>query len=106
MRHPTVVETIAATAQPASPIQRRTRDVEREIRKMLLLNAYPVLYIILWAPGLLNRLVEATGNKSRVLSIMQASTQFIGLANAITYGINGDLRRSIQSDLGKFFQRS
>jgi len=102
----TIVETIAETVQAASPMQRRTRDVEREIKKMLLLNAYPVLYVILWAPGLINRLVEATGHKSRVLSIMQASTQFIGLANAITYGINEDLRRSIQADFRRFFQKS
>ncbi|KAH5451279.1 hypothetical protein HBI30_136540 [Parastagonospora nodorum] len=101
----TIVETTTEAAQPGSPIQRRTRDVEREIKKMLLLNAYPVLYVILWTPGLLNRLVEATGHKSRVLSIMQASTQFIGLANAITYGINGDLRKSLQSDVRRFFRR-
>jgi hypothetical protein len=50
-------------------------------------------------------LVETTGHKSRTLSIMQCSTQFIGLANAITYGVNGDLKRSIKNDLVKLFRR-
>ncbi len=61
---------------------------EAHIKKMLLLNAYPIWYIILWIPGIANRFVEATGHRSRVLAILQASTQYIGLANAITYGLN------------------
>jgi hypothetical protein len=101
----------ATTVESSGPIQtssaqeetRQARNVEREIKKMLLLNAYPVLYIILWTPGMLNRLVEATGHKSRVLSILQCSTQYIGLANAITYGFNGDLRRSLKTDLVRLY---
>ncbi|KAF3932377.1 hypothetical protein ABW19_dt0202731 [Dactylella cylindrospora] len=58
------------------------------VRKILLLNAYPAAYIILWIPGIVNRLVEASGGSSRVLQVLQASTQFVGLANAITYGWN------------------
>ncbi|KAI9885187.1 MAG: hypothetical protein M1823_003026 [Watsoniomyces obsoletus] len=61
---------------------------EAHIKKMLLLNAYPIWYIILWIPGIAYRFVEATGNTSRVLVILQASSQFIGLANAISYGLN------------------
>lgn len=81
------------------------RSVEKEIRRMLLLNAYPILYIILWAPGMINRLVEASGHKSRVLTILQCSTQFIGLANAITYGFNEHLRKAVKGDLMNWFRR-
>jgi len=58
------------------------------IQKMLLLNSYPLAYIILWIPGITNRLIEATGHKSNVMTLMQASTQLVGLANALTYGWN------------------
>ena len=58
------------------------------IQKMLLLNAYPLAYIILWIPGLANRLYEATGRSSPGLQIAQASWQLVGLANAVTYGWN------------------
>lgn len=76
------------------PTRRRTREMEREIKRMLLLNAYPIMYVILWIPGLVNRFLEATGNKSnsRLLATLQASSQFVGLANALTYGFNKALR--------------
>ncbi|KAF3914140.1 hypothetical protein AA313_de0207954 [Arthrobotrys entomopaga] len=60
----------------------------RRVRRVLLLNAYPAMYILLWIPGIANRLIEASGNSSRVTQFLQSSTQFIGLANAITYGWN------------------
>ncbi|KAL4258689.1 Glucose receptor Git3 N-terminal domain-containing protein [Pleurotus pulmonarius] len=70
--------------KPASSVNPR----ERAIQRVLLLNAYPLLYIILWIPGLANRIIEASGGSSRVTQVMQASTQFVGLANALTYGWN------------------
>ncbi|EMD60791.1 hypothetical protein GGP41_009753 [Bipolaris sorokiniana] len=81
------------------------RNVEKEIQRMLLLNAYPILYVILWAPGLINRLVEASGHKSKTLTILQCSTQFIGLANALTYGFNEHLRKMVKGDLMARFRR-
>ncbi|KAG9188773.1 hypothetical protein G6011_07478 [Alternaria panax] len=72
-----------------------SRDLEREIKRMMLLNAYPVLYIILWLPGILNRLVEAAGHSSYPLAILQSSTQYIGLANAVTYGFNEHLKTTL-----------
>ena len=69
------------------------------IRKMLLLNAYPLAYIILWLPGIANRLIEATGHSSRVTQMMQASTQLVGLANALTYGWN----EGVATQLRKMF---
>ncbi|OAG21679.1 hypothetical protein CC77DRAFT_833720 [Alternaria alternata] len=80
------------------------RDLEREIKRMLLLNAYPVLYIILWLPGILNRLVEASGHSSYPLAILQCSTQYIGLANAITYGFNEHLKTTVRRDLVKWYR--
>ncbi|KAJ5056906.1 G protein-coupled glucose receptor regulating Gpa2-domain-containing protein [Bipolaris maydis] len=81
------------------------RNVEKEIQRMLLLNAYPILYIILWAPGMINRLVEASGHTSQTLTILQCSTQFIGLANALTYGFNEHLKKMVKGDLMARFRR-
>ncbi|KAK8041626.1 hypothetical protein PG994_014633 [Apiospora phragmitis] len=59
------------------------------LRRMLLLNGYPVLYIVLWIPGIATRLVEAVrGSSPPWLLVMQSSTQYIGLANAVTYSWN------------------
>ncbi|KAF4586491.1 hypothetical protein EYR38_010767 [Pleurotus pulmonarius] len=69
---------------------------QRAIQRVLLLNAYPLLYIVLWIPGLAHRIVEATGHKSQVTQIMQASTQFVGLANALTYGWNERIAAQIR----------
>ncbi|KAF9003679.1 G protein-coupled glucose receptor regulating Gpa2-domain-containing protein [Cyathus striatus] len=71
----------------------------RSIQRILLLNAYPVAYIILWIPGIANRLIELTGHTSKVTQVLQASTQFVGLANALTYGWNESIARQL-------FQRS
>ncbi|KAI4647831.1 hypothetical protein J4E93_004242 [Alternaria ventricosa] len=81
-----------------------TKKVEREIKRMLLLNAYPILYIILWLPGILNRLVEAAGHPSYALSILQCSTQYIGFANAITYGFNEHLKTTLRRDFVKWWR--
>lgn len=76
------------------PIRRETHHVEREIRRMLLLNAYPFMYVMLWIPGLANRLMEASGHSPSkdVMAALQVSTQFVGFANALTYGFNHHLR--------------
>ncbi|KKY23055.1 putative glucose receptor git3 [Diplodia seriata] len=61
---------------------RQTTDIDKDVWRMVLLNLYPVTYLILWVPGLANRIVEATGEYSRPLSILQSSTQYVGFANA------------------------
>lgn len=87
-----------ATTDSEFPQRRQTRQMEREIKRMLLLNAYPIMYVILWIPGLVNRFMEATGNtsQSRVLAALQSSSQFVGLANALTYGFNTALRKKVR----------
>lgn len=70
---------------------------------MLLLNGYPVMYIVLWIPGLTNRILEASGrpSSSEVLAALQCSTQFVGFANAVTYGLNREMRQVLGRDLGR-----
>lgn len=75
--------------------------VEREIQRTLLLNSYPLLYAILWIPGILNRIFELTGHPNQTLAILQSSTQFVGFANAVTYGYNEHLRRDLTRRLFK-----
>lgn len=72
------------------------KDKYRKIRKVLLMKAYPISYVVLWIPGLLNRIIEASGNSSHVMELLQTSTAFIGLANAITYGWNEGIAREIR----------
>ncbi|KAL2060658.1 hypothetical protein VTL71DRAFT_9299 [Oculimacula yallundae] len=75
-------------------------DQQKSIQKAMLLHAYPIFYIILWMPGIAMRISQATGHTSYVLQVMQASTQFIGFANAVTFGwnekIGEQLRRKIR----------
>ncbi|ORY57719.1 uncharacterized protein BCR38DRAFT_354184 [Pseudomassariella vexata] len=61
--------------------------LDNEMRHWLLLSIYPLTYILVWIPGIANRLVEMTGGSSHVLEIMQATTQLTGLVNALAYGI-------------------
>ncbi|KAF3924632.1 hypothetical protein AA313_de0203272 [Arthrobotrys entomopaga] len=73
----------------------------RRVRRILLLNAYPAMYILLWIPGIINRLTEATGHSSNVSAFLQASTQFIGLANAITYGWNERVGKQLREHISE-----
>ncbi|KAH8684283.1 G protein-coupled glucose receptor regulating Gpa2-domain-containing protein [Tricladium varicosporioides] len=76
------------TAIFSPPLPATATQKELLIQKLLLLNAYPIAYVLLWLPGMLNRALEASGHPSRTLMIAQASTQFVGLANALVYGYN------------------
>ncbi|PFH61464.1 hypothetical protein XA68_17295 [Ophiocordyceps unilateralis] len=64
------------------------------LKKMLLMNGYPLAYIVLWLPGMINRLAESVGHSPRWLRALQSSTQFIGFVNAFTYGFSEHLRRA------------
>lgn len=78
-----------------------TKRIEREVKRMLLMNAYPIFYVLLSIPGLINRLLQASGSplSGRLLDALQASSAFIGFANAVTYGLNRHLRTRISSSL-------
>lgn len=87
-------------SSPEAPLGHRGRGFEREIRRMLLLNAYPTLYVLLWIPGIVNRFMEATGttpSDMRVVGALQSTSQFVGFANALTFGLSATMRRRIAS---------
>ncbi|KAG8629578.1 hypothetical protein KVT40_003443 [Elsinoe batatas] len=69
----------------SGPQGAKGRATGHDVARIMILKAYPLDYIILWIPGIINRLIEASGHKSRVLAIAQASTQYIGLVNSLTY---------------------
>ncbi|KAH7131694.1 G protein-coupled glucose receptor regulating Gpa2-domain-containing protein [Dactylonectria estremocensis] len=85
---------VLQTNQSEFPMRRQASQVEREIKRMMLLNGYPLMYVLLWIPGLVNRLMEASGHKPSptTMAALQVSTQFVGVANALTYGFNHHLR--------------
>lgn len=80
------------------PMRPESHEVEREIKRMLLLNAYPFMYVVLWIPGLVGRFMEAAGHppSTRTIAALQVSTQFIGCANALTYGFGHHLRNRLK----------
>lgn len=87
-------------ASPEPSLGHRGRGFEREIRRMLLLNAYPTLYVLLWIPGIVNRFMEATGtapSNTRIVGALQSTSQFVGFANALTFGLSATMRRRIAS---------
>lgn len=98
LRRPSLLAfgTVTRVATYKTPETKRT---EREVKRMLLLNAYPILYVLLSVPGLVNRLLQASGSplSGRLLDALQASSAFIGFANAVTYGLNRHLRTRISS---------
>ncbi|CZT05962.1 uncharacterized protein RAG0_11845 [Rhynchosporium agropyri] len=88
VRRPTPPPNKTTTIQVGPPPTEALWSQEYFIQKMLLLNAYPIAYVLLWVPGIANRFAELMGYKMRGLAIAQASTQFVGLANALVYGYN------------------
>lgn len=81
IRRPRPAQHVSSAEALHSPIS-TLKARERLIQRLLFLNGYPIGYVLLWIPGLANRFAELNGQKSRTLAIMQASTQFVGLANA------------------------
>ncbi|KAF4416067.1 hypothetical protein CGGC5_v013090 [Colletotrichum fructicola Nara gc5] len=58
-----VLPNITAAATAHHSIDEQSRRLERRIKRMMFLNSYPILYILLWIPGLVNRVMEACGVK-------------------------------------------
>ena len=87
-------QTLADRRISEFPIRRNPQAVQHEINRMMLLTAYPFAYVLLWLPGLINRIIEASGKSTSPTTIaaLQVSTQFVGFANALTYGFNHYLR--------------
>ncbi|KEY73088.1 hypothetical protein S7711_09586 [Stachybotrys chartarum IBT 7711] len=83
----------------SAPFEASRIPAAPNIKKMMLMNGYPLAYIILWIPGIANRLAESVGQSPRWLSAMQASTQYIGLINALTYSLSEQMRRGVWKKL-------
>ncbi|KAK8094205.1 hypothetical protein PG997_000890 [Apiospora hydei] len=64
----------------------RHHHFDTELRHWLVLSIYPLTYMLVWIPGLANRLVELQGDRSQLLSVLQATTQLTGFINALCYG--------------------
>lgn len=61
------------------------------VRSALLLNAYPLSYVILWLPWVVDRFMEAEGARSsnaRVMAVLLACPQWLPLTNALTLGVS------------------
>ncbi|RMZ88174.1 hypothetical protein DV736_g4590, partial [Chaetothyriales sp. CBS 134916] len=111
-RHPSTtlpsLEPVAAkknsttTTLAAARANNQAYQRQVNLRRMLLLNGYPILYVILWIPGMANRLAESVGHTAVWLSALQATTQFIGFANALTYGYNEQMRERLRSSNRRF----
>lgn len=79
----------------------RSAPASPNLKKMMLLNGYPIAYIILWIPGMANRLAESLGTSPPWLTSLQSCTQFIGMVNALTYGFTEQMQRAIQVRMKK-----
>ena len=71
------------------------------VQRTLLLNSYPLAYIILWIPAIVNRFIEVTGRSSTVMQFLQVTAQLVGLANALTYGWNERVTKQLKERFSK-----
>lgn len=78
-----------SSAPDSAPSPKFKMSASPNLKRMMLMNGYPIAYIILWIPGIANRLNESINGSSPVwLRALQAATQFVGLVNAMTYGFS------------------
>jgi hypothetical protein len=78
--------------EASQPLQPTFEDPR--IRVVAQMTAYPILYVLLWIPGIVNRGVEASGRTSVTLQYLQASTQLIGLVDTIIFAAQQRNRRA------------
>lgn len=60
--------------------------LDHDTKHWLMLSLFPLVYILVWIPGMLNRAVELGGGSSQTLTALQATTQLTGLMDAVVYG--------------------
>lgn len=61
-------------------------ELDRDMKHWLLLSLFPLVYILVWLPGIANRMAELLGYEVDALTALQASTQLTGLVDALVYG--------------------
>lgn len=64
----------------------QSSTLDHDTKHWLFLSLFPLAYIVVWIPGIANRLVELSGQSSQELTMLQASTQLTGFVNALVYG--------------------
>lgn len=77
----------------------RAAEAESEIRKTLLLNAYPLAYVVLWMPAVVGYFLQARGSAhgdTPAMNVLVGLSQYLGLANAITFAVHEVIRRKVR----------
>ncbi|KAF2153568.1 hypothetical protein K461DRAFT_224476 [Myriangium duriaei CBS 260.36] len=74
-----------ATMSTDNSAKKLRKQNKQNVARIMLMKAYPFAYVLLWLPGIANRLAELAGHPQQVLVILQASTQFIGFVDAVLY---------------------
>lgn len=64
----------------------QSSNLDHDTKHWLMLSLFPLAYIVVWIPGIINRLIELSGHSSQVMTMLQASTQLTGFVNALVYG--------------------
>lgn len=59
--------------------QERIRSVQY---KMLI---FPIVYIIIWTPGIVNRIFDAEGKPNSITQLLQSLTQLMGFVDSLVY---------------------
>ncbi|ORY56307.1 uncharacterized protein BCR38DRAFT_505137 [Pseudomassariella vexata] len=91
-QRPSYSSTLCDESTLKSDFQPRLRvtessQLDQDTWQWVLMVFYPLTYVLLWIPGIANRMVELMGTEYRWLTVMQASTQCTGLVNSIIYGL-------------------
>ncbi|TPX42165.1 hypothetical protein SeMB42_g03752 [Synchytrium endobioticum] len=98
VRGPTSLKCVAGARRrkrgaSASPEVAKLKQLKKAMDLMI---ALPIVYFILWIPGVINRLHVATnGRTTWVLEALQTSTQYIGFVNSILYGLNPNVQSGL-----------
>lgn len=73
--------------------------LDHDTKHWLMLSLFPLAYILVWIPGMVNRFAELMGYQADWMIALQATTQLTGLVNALVYGFRehrGSHRRQVQ----------
>lgn len=84
-----------STISQHSPSSSDATKTEREIRRTLLLNAYPLAYFILSLPWMVNSYMEVQGSPlqdRRAMNALLGLPQYLGLVNSIIFAVNECLK--------------
>ncbi|KAK9717449.1 hypothetical protein K7432_006186 [Basidiobolus ranarum] len=78
-----------------------TSSAKKLLKTMRLMSLYPIVYIILWCPLIVYRILQMLGYTSPNLEYLLLVKVFIGAANAILYGCTEDVRHQLKVKLNR-----